>query len=88
MIGAGGVTTHAEAADERAVSIVQGQAAAEHIGPPDPLPHHEVPQRAVEGRVAAIRHLIVGRVGFLEPEQRSAGLGGGIEVGGREGEMR
>ncbi len=38
MIGARGVTTHAEAADELPVSIVQRQAAAEHVGPPDPLP--------------------------------------------------
>src|SRR5207245_5927791 len=42
---------------------------------------------AVVGRVAAIRHLVVRRVGFLEPEQRAAGLAGGVEVGGRKSEM-
>src|SRR5256886_15640080 len=76
-----------KAAHERPVSVVQRETAAEHVGAPDPLPHHEVFRGAVVGRVAAIRHLVVRRVGFLEPEQRAAGLAGGVEVGGRKSEM-
>src|SRR5205807_2245613 len=87
VIGAGRVTTHTKAAHERPVSVVQRETAAEHVGAPDPLPHHEVFRGAVVARVAAIRHLVVRRVGFLEPEQRAAGLAGGVEVGGRKSEM-
>src|SRR5438046_10529466 len=83
VIGALRVSTHTKAAHERPVSVVQRETAAEHVGAPDPLPYHEVFRGAVVGRVAAIRHLVVRRDGFLEPEQRSAGLAGGVEVGGR-----
>src|SRR2546430_13129988 len=88
VVGAGSVATHAETADQRPVVIVQRYTTAEHVGPADALSHHEVVRGAVLGRVAAIGDVFVGRVGFLEPEQRSARLGGGIEIGGRKGEMR
>src|SRR5205823_2983078 len=38
VIRAGGITAHAEAADELPMVIVQRQAAPEHVGPPDWLP--------------------------------------------------
>src|SRR6266480_4879926 len=64
VVGAGSVATHAEAADERPVVIIQRHATAEHVGPADPLPDHEVVPGAVVGRVAAIGNLVVGRVGL------------------------
>src|SRR5436190_22693242 len=47
VIRAGGVTAHAEAADELAIIIVQRQAGAGHVGPAGALPYHEVRPRAV-----------------------------------------
>src|SRR5438093_969149 len=68
VIRAGGVTTHAQAADEGPLGVIQGHPAAEYVGPPDPLPYHEVRRRAVVRRVAAVGDVLVGGVRFLEPE--------------------
>src|SRR5205814_10062971 len=83
VVGVGGITALHEAADEGPVGVIQGQAAAEDVDTPDPLSDHIVLEGAVVGRVTAIGDLFVGWVGFLESEQGSARLGGGIQIGSR-----
>jgi catechol 2,3-dioxygenase-like lactoylglutathione lyase family enzyme len=88
VIGARRVAAHANSPDEHVRRVVQRQAAAEDVDAADLLADERIVGRPELARRTLIRRARIDRIAFLQPEQGSAGLHRGPEIGAREGETR
>src|SRR5439155_10269077 len=88
VIGTGRVTAHADSADEPPAGSVECQSSPKHIYPADAPTDHGVVRLTVDGRIAAIGHVGVHGVAFLQSEQTTTRLYGSVEIGSREREPR
>ena len=81
MIGAGGITAHAQCAYQLLARRVKRQTAAKHVDAADLLSHKRIIGLSVVGHIAGIGDVVVNRIAKLQTEEATAILRGGIKVG-------
>lgn len=88
MVGAGRVAAHADSADEHALGTVERESAAEYVDPADSMANHRIVGLSEIRGGTPVRDAGVDRVAVLQSVEGTAGLHGGIEIGGRQSQAR
>src|SRR5918994_1042663 len=88
VVGAGGVTAHAQPSQQPVVSRVQGKPATKDVDATNQAADHGIVRGAVGGDRAGVRSPGIYRIAFLQSEETSARLYRGIQVGRTQCEAR
>ena len=88
VVGAGCVPAYAKGSDKLPLGIVESQAAAKHVDPTDFSTNHRIIWLTIILRFSSISNERIDWIAMLQAEETSSGLGGGIEIGGRERKLR